>query len=421
MTNDLRIACVSPDLRPGVEAILRGFHDVGILDCFATTLGVRPDGSLKRWLGRLPAWGRGPIEKLIGRRSVPSFVGENTLTYAWREVVRVSANHFTRYDVMASRLWWWSERAFDKWAARELAGRVPFIYGFELASADTFRAQKRLNGWCILGQLIAHYRTAMSLYRQELDRYPETMTRYDKHLLSIQARVNALKDQQFAASDLIVANSEFVRQSFVDAGIAAKKVIVIPGAGPRPVPDSAPSQPDGRMIFITAGTLSIRKGTPYLLQAWQRIAAQSGCELWLFGKNTLPPQLVAGLPENVRMMGSVSSAELGDAFRRASVLVLPSLCEGFALVILEAMAHGLPVITTPNSGCGNFVEDGINGWVVPIRDPEALAGRLNWCMENPDALRSMGERSRRKAQDWTWEKYAGAHAVAILEFMRRTA
>jgi glycosyltransferase involved in cell wall biosynthesis len=261
----------------------------------------------------------------------------------------------------------------------------------------------------------------MSLYREELDRYPETMTRYDSHLLGMESRINALKDEQFAASDLIVANSDFVRQTFVDAGIAAEKIIVIPGAGPRPPIDPPPPRAGGPMVFMTAGTLSIRKGTPYLLEAWRRLRSRSGCALWMFGKCTLPKQLVENLPENVRMTSTVSSAELSDAYSRASVLVLPSLCEGFALVILEAMAHGLPVITTPNSGCGNFVEDGVNGWVVPIRDPDALADRMSWCIENPGALRSMGENSRQKARNWTWEKYAGAHAGAILRFMRRTS
>lgn len=403
-----------------MAAILEGFHDLGILDQFLTTLGVTAQGPMERWIGRLPGWSRRPIEKLIRRRSIPSFAGARTQTYAWRELIRATVNHYSSWDVLAGHLWWWSERGFDRWAARQLAGRVPFIYGFELASAETFRAQKQTAGWCILGQLIAHYRTSMSLYRQELDRYPETMTRLDRHLLSIQARVNALKDEQFAASDLIVANSEFVRQSFVDAGIPPDKMIVIPGAGPRPPADPPRPRSGGPVVFMTAGTLSIRKGTPYLLEAWRRMQSRSGCELWMFGKCTLPDHLVGVLPENVRMTPAVSSAELSEAYSRASVLVLPSLCEGFALVILEAMAHGLPVITTPNSGCGDFVEDGVNGWIIPIRDPDALAGRMTWCLENPGALRPMGEKSREKARNWTWEKYAASHADAILDFMRRT-
>jgi alpha-maltose-1-phosphate synthase len=77
------------------------------------------------------------------------------------------------------------------------------------------------------------------------------------------------------------------------------------------------------------------------------------------------------------------------------------------------------VVTTPNSGCGDFVEDGVNGWVVPIRDITALADRLAWSLENREQLEQMGDISRRKAAAWTWDRYAGVHAEAVLNAMHR--
>src|SRR6185436_196728 len=132
--------------------------------------------------------------------------------------------------------------------------------------------------------------------------------------------------------------------------------------------------------------------------------------------NTLPSRLLSSLPGTVVIKPTVSRDELFNIYSQASLLVLPSLCEGFALVILEAMAHGLPVITTPNSGCGTFVEDGLNGWVVPVQDAETLRQRMSWCLDNPNRLEEMGENSRLKALSWTWDDYTKRHEQMISTF-----
>jgi glycosyltransferase involved in cell wall biosynthesis len=232
-------------------------------------------------------------------------------------------------------------------------------------------------------------------------------------VLATAEQVNALKKEQYEASDLIIANSDFVKASFVEHGVPASKIVVVPGAGPGIRAEAENERLRERVIFISAGAQSVRKGTPYLLRAWKKVGRAAGAELRLVGKSTLPERLASAAPDGVTFESTVSQAELFAKYRAASVLVLPSLCEGFALVILEAMAHGLPVITTPNSGAGEFVKDGINGWIVPIRDVDALADRIRWCIENPDALVEMGRRSREIARRWTWSEYVPEHASVV--------
>jgi glycosyltransferase involved in cell wall biosynthesis len=331
--------------------------------------------------------------------------------------VRVAGARLVRNDILGDRLWWWAERGFDRRVARSWAGRVPVLYGFELASSDTFTAHKRRGGRTILGQLIAHHRTVYSLLREELVHRPDAFSIYERRGLQTANRVNALKDRQYENSDLIIANSEFVRDSFLKAGFPVARIAVVSGAAPsvgalRPARDHI-----GPPIFLSAGTLSVRKGTHYLLDAWRRIHRDTDARLVLAGRNLLPEAVTANLPPSATIRGPLPPAELDRLYRSASALVLPSLCEGFALVILEAMARGLPIITTPNSGCGNFVVDGENGWIVPIRDSERLADRLLWAAHHPETLCVMGERSRARAATWTWDDYATAHTGVVRDFV----
>jgi glycosyltransferase involved in cell wall biosynthesis len=412
------VIVVSPDLRPGVESILVGLDEFGMLQKFVTTLGVTPAGMTDQLVRVLPSHAGTYLRMLLNRRQLPANAAGKTKTYPYREVVRASFRRTIHNEVIGDYLWWWAERGFDRAVARRWAGVAPIVYGFELASAETFRAQKRAGGWCLLGQLIAHHHTTYTLLQEELERFPEVGTNYMQRGLDTAARVNALKDAQYADSDLIVANSSYVKDTFIDAGISGDKIVVVPGAGPQVDGTylERRKSTNGKTVFLSAGTQSIRKGTPYLLEAWRRLKPVSTMELWLAGRVDLPAALLENLPGHVELFGSLPHSELFKRYQEASVLVLPSLSEGFALVILEAMAHGLPIITTPNSGCGDFVEDGVNGWVVGIRDADALADRMHWCCENPEALAAMGDRSREKAKQWTWGDYQRLHTDVICSF-----
>ncbi len=413
------VICVSPDLRPGLEPILRSLDQLGGLEAFVTPVAF----SAKRAALGPPL--PGPLGRaytaLQQRRIVPDFVAERTHTWPARELLRTGIARWGRSATLADRVWWWSERGFDRHVARRWSGKAPYLYGFEVASAETFRAQKRAGGETILCQLIAHPDTIWSIMREEMERFPDAVTDYERHLQREAGRVTDVKLQQYAESDLIVANSPYVRDTFLSAGFAPERIAVVPGAGPViPEPDPR-ARCRSRMIFMSAGQQSLRKGTPYLLDAWRSVGDRADAELWMVGKNLLPDRFMQRLPGNVQVRGTVPHSELFELYGQASVLVLPSLCEGFALVILEAMAHGMAVITTPNSGCGDFVEDGVNGWVVPIRDTAALAARLSWCIENRDAVDEMGRVSRRKASAWTWEHFVRRHTETLAGMMDRGA
>jgi glycosyltransferase involved in cell wall biosynthesis len=94
---------------------------------------------------------------------------------------------------------------------------------------------------------------------------------------------------------------------------------------------------------------------------------------------------------------------VAELYRTADILAYPSLHEGSALAILEAMASGLPIVTTPNSG--SLVRDGIDGFITPLRDIDALAARIEQLYRNPEERRHMGRAACAHAQDFSWDHY----------------
>jgi glycosyltransferase involved in cell wall biosynthesis len=203
--------------------------------------------------------------------------------------------------------------------------------------------------------------------------------------------------QDIEAADHLVVNSNFVRETLMASRqIPASKITVInlglDLARFAPAPP-APSGPEPfRVLF--AGEIGLRKGVLYLLQAWEKLKLPDA-ELVLIGTVTDVAAPLAQSKVRFRYLPVLPHGELIRHYQNASVFVFPSLMEGSARVIQEALACGLPVITTPNSG--SVVQDGVEGFVVPIRDPEAIGSRILELYNRPDRRREMGLAARAAA------------------------
>ncbi len=145
------------------------------------------------------------------------------------------------------------------------------------------------------------------------------------------------------------------------------------------------------------------KGAPYLLEAWRRLKAGPAARLDVYGGVLLPSEIV-GAPEGIAFHGSVPQARLFSAFADADILVLPTLSDGFGMVVLEAMAHGLPVIVSDQAGAAEAVT-GENGLVVPAGDAAALCEALRWCLDNRDRVAAMRHAALDTARSRQWPDY----------------
>ena len=172
-------------------------------------------------------------------------------------------------------------------------------------------------------------------------------------------------------------------------------------------------------VFLNAGTQNLRKGLHLLYQAWKQLQPQADkAALQLIGKMELPESLRRGLPGDVQIEGSIPHRELLNRYQEASVFVLPSLADGFGMVVTEAMSRGLPVITTENTGAADLITHGENGFVIPANDAEALHHQMNWCIENRHRLPEMGRKAVETARSWQWSDYRAELAARCVIRLR---
>jgi glycosyltransferase involved in cell wall biosynthesis len=184
--------------------------------------------------------------------------------------------------------------------------------------------------------------------------------------------------------DFVLSPSRFVSESFLSRGFSGRQILPVTYAVDLSTftPRSEERPKNRPLTIVNTGSLSLRKGTPYLLEAFRLIRRQvPDARLLLTDlvSDSMKPLMAhyADLP--IEWSAGLPHAALAERLRSADLFVLPSLEEGLARTALEAMACGLPTILTPNTGTAQFVEAEINGSVVPIRDPQAIAHRaLAW-------------------------------------------
>lgn len=199
-------------------------------------------------------------------------------------------------------------------------------------------------------------------------------------------------------------SAEFLRSE------GCRNVIVVPHG--TELPDHIKPIPE-RFRVGYLGALGPDKGLVYLIKAWG-LLGYTDAELVIAGSGTelLVPTVrqIAG-KGRVALMGRV--ADVSDFYNACSVYCQPSVVEGFGIEVLEAMAYGRPVVVSEGAGASDLVEDNETGFVVPIRDPQAIATRIDWLKNNPESLIEMGIRAQQKAKMYTWQDIRRGYASIL--------
>ncbi len=154
-----------------------------------------------------------------------------------------------------------------------------------------------------------------------------------------------------------------------------------------------------RVLFL--GQVILRKGIQYLMAA-AKLLERENIHFDIVGSVGISNEAVAAAPRNLTFHGRAGRNETIGWYQRSHMFVLPTLSDGFALTQLEAMAHGLPVVTTPC--CGEVVTDGVDGFVVPPRDVMALVSIFQRFLMEPELLRRQSAAALVKARQFTLER-----------------
>jgi glycosyltransferase involved in cell wall biosynthesis len=221
--------------------------------------------------------------------------------------------------------------------------------------------------------------------------------------------------QEYEEADYILLPSDFVKNSFLEKGFPAHKLLKVPfgfenmaGSAPAPAKDS------DTFTVLYVGSLSVRKGIRYLLDAFARLQHPKK-RLLLVGPDAHDGALAGTIiPPGVVLTGSLKGAELTQAYQSASVFCLPSIEEGLALVLGEALSFGLPIIATTNTGASDLFTDGHEGYIVPICSSEAILQKLQLLADNPEVLQQLSAASYAKAESLDGWQQTGHNLVSAL-------
>ena len=296
-------------------------------------------------------------------------------------------------------------RNLDRWVASRLEPCDVFVWlsGSGLLSQEVAKRKYHALTVCDVGA--SHAQEWEALVSEECERWGWPYVPVDPQLMQRLL-------QEYEVCDLIVTPSTFVKQSFLKHGVPEHKVAVVPYGVDLSMFRQIPKEDDVfRVIYV--GQMSLRKGIPYLLEAVAALNLPK-FEVWLVGARLPETQrFFAQYSDKFRYMGVVPRSELYKYLSQASVFVLASIEEGLALVLAQAMACGLPIIATTNTGAMDLITDGVEGFIVPIRSPEAIRERIVYLYENPAVHSQMAQAALQRAQQMgSWELY-GERMAAV--------
>lgn len=302
----------------------------------------------------------------------------------------------------------WESEQVGEWIARRGFGAGNALFGFVRNVSPALCAVARATGLrVIVDQIIA---TMAEERRQEAiqaERFPEWKTgSSEPHDADL---VEEVEQRTWANADAVTCASDYVKASLVSQGVPDDKITVLPY--PIEADSYAFVDRSGRPGPVTVGfvgSLGLRKGTPYFLEVAKRLKGR-GIRFVLVGPTGAHASLIAGT-DTVEVVGPVPRSEVAARLASFDVLLFPSTCEGSPGAVMEAMAAGLPVVSTPNSG--TVVRDGVDGFIHPYDDIDALAGSVERLAADAALRLEMGRQSRARAEQFSIPAYAdGLYAV----------
>lgn len=370
---DVHVAMLGARMHYAVPRLL---HQAGMLGRFYTDNYIGNKPSLEWALDRIPArWRPQRVTHLLARKeaSIPSSRVQSFdwlgLWFAWRLSRARDKNELI--ELVARRA-----AEFNRKVIKAIRQPPAVIWGFSGAAAELFQWAKAHGVPCILEQTIAPRTIEMRLLTEERERWPG----WEPTLVSFAERdARAEREKiEWALADRIAGASQFVLESLEACGVNANRRRLIPygvDLDSYPLmPLRNPNRVDEPLRVLFVGEVSLRKGAPYLLEALKMLGSKV-VDARFVGSVALSRKVINKYVDVARFVGSLPRSAMVNMYRWADVLCLPSICEGSATVTYEALASGAPVIATWNTG--SLVRDGINGFIVPIRDAEAIADRLD--------------------------------------------
>jgi glycosyltransferase involved in cell wall biosynthesis len=410
-----------PTANANVRAVALGLSRAGLLSTFHTSIASFP-GDIVDLLSKFQ-----PLSEFRRRRFDPALKSLTNI-WPWVELGRLLSikTGFTRLSRPETGIFSIDSvyKSLDKHVAsrlkKEHSETLNAVYAYEDGALATFTRAKKMGVKCIYDLPIAYWELRKNIMAEETLRMPRWKSTLGGGIRDSQKKLDN-KTRELELADMVVTPSEFVVNS-LPAWSKTKRVFMAPFGSPVANDLSNNTQlltlaEDSRPLRVLfAGSMGQRKGLGDLFAAVRNLNTRS-LELVVMGTMLAPMEFYREeFPKFIYEPGR-SQEEVLALMRTCDVLCLPSLIEGRALVMQEAMSQGLPIIITPNTGGADLVLEGETGFLIPIRSPEAIAEKLCWFMENRKKIPEMGIMAKKHAAQYTWDQYSRRITTAISRFL----
>ena len=290
-------------------------------------------------------------------------------------------------------------RHFDRRAMRLIDPGADLFVGWSGVCLESLTRASELGQVTIVERGSCHIETQRELLLDEADRLGRPLVAPSPAVVEQELR-------EYDRADFIALPGAFARDTFLSRGVRPEKLLVAP-YGVTLDGFSPAVRPPDRFRVMYCGAVSAQKGVHYLLEAFHSLGAIDA-ELWLVGP--VLPELEGALSRyaspRVRVLGARRGRDLPSLYRQCSVFCLPSVQDGMGMVLLQAMASGLPVIATEHTGGPDLISHGEEGFLTPIRDARAIAASIELLRSDENRRRAMGAAARATAQrDHSWSSY----------------
>jgi len=315
------------------------------------------------------------------------------LRYAHRRRRARSRGDFTRAFL-------WAGRTLCNKVITHGLGEADGVYVYNTAGLEILEAASAGKRRAIVEQTIAPLRFENNLLQEERKRFPA----WQKPMEAGKdfERLCRREESEWRIADTIICGSDFVRDSIAASGGPRERCVVVNYGVDQRFRCEPRESRRGPLRVLTVGAVGLRKGSPYLIDAARKVGKEAIFRL--VGGLECNAEIAGLCPENVELIGSVPHSEMLQHFAWADAFLLPSLCEGSATSIYEALSASLPVICTPN--CGSIVRDNLDGILVPVRSSEAIVEAVLRLAKDAALRRQMADNARRQAAVFDFGHYS---------------
>jgi glycosyltransferase involved in cell wall biosynthesis len=310
----------------------------------------------------------------------------------------------------------YADATLGRTAGKYAAGRSAGLLSYSYYGYDAFTHYSRP---AILFQLHPHPVSIRRILTEELEANPDCAQslKQEWELSLPEEDFDHLVRETTMAAHYLVASS-FTRETLVENGTLRSSISVVPYGvdTARFKPDAQRrSRPGSKLNLLFVGRINQRKGIKYLLEAL-RLLGKSDVHLTVCGRVVDGLELFRSFAGQVEVRPSVSSAELIAAYQSADLFVFPSVAEGFGQVLLEALACGLPILSTTHTAAPDLIQEGVQGFIVAPRRPDLIANRIDWALHHRTELAAMGSRARLCAEQFSWQRFRTGVVQAVEAF-----